>query len=262
MNDVKRHYDTDFDRLARLKSMSWLSTAEMVLLVAELKVTEFRRREIMLDETARASNVHILLSGVARITCLNALRHRVTLCLVAPGPVPEFPGRSLSRSSFQCEAYNDCRFGTLSWDRLKEVTPDAAESAIEMFHQNDLLTWYRVLLRGSNFLNVSLHERIAIALLQLCSEFGIRESRGILLRIPFSHKDIANLVGASRPRVTEHLARFEREHFLIKQGRQFVVCADELGKSMHLETTEARTSTRLLPPDFESQRMRPSRMRA
>ena len=37
-------------------------------------------------------------------------------------------------------------------------------------------------------------------------------------------RDIADLVGASRPRVTEHLAELERERFVIRQGRQLVAC--------------------------------------
>jgi CRP-like cAMP-binding protein len=45
---------------------------------------------------------------------------------------------------------------------------------------------------------LGLHQRIAIVLFELCSDFGIEESRGTLLRVSFSHKDIANLVGASR----------------------------------------------------------------
>jgi DNA-binding FadR family transcriptional regulator len=40
-------------------------------------------------------------------------------------------------------------------------------------------------------------------------------------------------VGASRPRVTEHLARLERDGLVIRQGRQLVVCADELESSMN-----------------------------
>jgi CRP-like cAMP-binding protein len=82
-------------------------------------------------------------------------------------------------------------------------------------------------------LNLGLHERIAIALLELCADFGIEESRGTLLRVSFSHKDIANLVGASRPRVTEHLARLEREKFVIRQGRQMVVQVAKLFDSMN-----------------------------
>jgi CRP-like cAMP-binding protein len=87
-------------------------------------------------------------------------------------------------------------------------------------------------LRSSSFLNLSLHERIAITLLELCSDFGIEESRGTLLRVPFGHNDIANLVGASRPRVTEHLARFEREKFVIRQGRQMIVKVARLSDSL------------------------------
>ena len=67
-----------------------------------------------------------------------------------------------------------------------------------------------------------------MTLLELCSDFGVEESRGTLLRVSFSHQDIANLVGASRPRVTEHLAQLEREHLVIRQGRQMIIRADKI----------------------------------
>jgi len=65
----------------------------------------------------------------------------------------------------------------------------------------------------------------------------IAQSRGTLLRVSFSHKDIANLVGASRPRVTEHLARLEREKFVIRQGRQMVVQVAKLFDSMNAQAS-------------------------
>ena len=86
-----------------------------------------------------------------------------------------------------------------------------------------------MLLRSSSFLNLALHERIALTLLELSSDFGIKESRGALLRTSFRHQDIADLVGASRPRVTEHLAQLEREHLIIRQGRQLIVCVEKIG---------------------------------
>ena len=78
---------------------------------------------------------------------------------------------------------------------------------------------------------------VGIALLELCADFGIEESRGTLLRVAFSHKDIANLVGASRPRATEHLARLEREKFMIRQGRQMVVNVAKLFDSMNAQAS-------------------------
>lgn len=54
------------------------------------------------------------------------------------------------------------------------------------------------------------------------------------LEVLFSHKDSANLVDASRPRVTEHLAQFEREHLAVRQGRQLAVRVDQPGNSTNM----------------------------
>ena len=46
--------------------------------------------------------------------------------------------------------------------------------------------------------------------------------------MPARHKDLAELVGASRPRVTEYLALLEREHLIVREGRQLIVRRDRL----------------------------------
>ena len=204
----------------------------MALLADALRLASFRRRELILSDAALASEAHILLTGIARITCLKARSERMTVALLAPGPIPELPALPIIKSSFQCEAYSDCRVGSLGWDDFDRITADAPESASKKFHENDLKQWYRLLLRSSSFLKLGLRERVAIALLELCSDFGVEESRGTLLTVPLSHKDIADLVGASRPRVTEHLAELERERFVIRQGRQLVVQVKKLSESI------------------------------
>jgi CRP-like cAMP-binding protein len=241
LSEKKASRETDLDRLSRLKILSWLSPPELKLLASALSYSNYKRQELILRDVAQAQGAHILLAGIARITSRNARNERVTVALLAPGPIPEFPALPLSESGFQCEAYNDCRVGTVSWADFGGVTPKAPESAFRQFHSNDLKQWYRLLLRSSSFLNLGLHERIAIALLELCSDFGVEESRGTLLRVSFSQKDIANLVGASRPRVTEHLARLEREKFMIRQGRQMVVQVAKL-----LDSMSAKASARIL----------------
>ena len=232
MNATKNPHDTDLDRLSRLQALSWLSSTELSMLVAALALSNFKRREVILRAAELATRAHILLAGIARITCLSARGERVTVAMLAPGPIPEFPALPMSQSDFRCEAFNDCRVGSVSWEDLDGITVNASESAFKKFHQNDLKQWYRLLLRSSSSLNLGLHERIAMTLLELCSDFGIEESRGTLLRVSFSHKDIANLVGASRPRVTEHLAQLERERFVVRQGRQLVVRVGKLWDSM------------------------------
>jgi CRP/FNR family cyclic AMP-dependent transcriptional regulator len=225
--------DTDLERLGRINALSWLSLAELTRLVEVLTRANFKRHELIVSENALASEAHILLTGAANITCLNARSERVTVALVAPGPIPEFPVLPISRWSFQCEAYTDCRVGSVGWERFGVMSFDSAQLAFRRFHQTNLRQWYRLLLRGSSFLSLDLHERIALTLLELCSDFGVEESRGTLLKIVLSHKQLANLVGASRPRVTEHLARLEDEGLVARQGRQLVVRAGRLGNLMN-----------------------------
>lgn len=237
LNEKKASRETDLDRLSRLKALWWLSPSELKLLASALSLSNYKRHALILRDAALARDAHILLSGIARITCRTARNQRVTVALLAPGPIPDFPALPLSQSGFQCEAYNNCRVGTVSWADFGGITPNAPQSAFRQFHSNDLKQWYRLLLRSSSFLNLGLHERIAIALLELCSDFGVEEARGTLLRVAFSQKDIANLVGASRPRVTEHLARLEREKFMIRQGRQMVVQVAKLLDSMNAQAS-------------------------
>jgi CRP-like cAMP-binding protein len=229
LNETRHFPDSDLDKLSRLKALSWLSAAELGLLATALTLADFKRSQIILAETALASDAHILLKGIARVTCRNARSERVTIALLPPGPIPGFPSLPLSRFDFRCEAFNDCRVGSLNWNDFSGIRVNSSELAFRKFHQNDLQQWYRLLLRSSSFLNLDLHERIAITLLELASDFGIKESRGALLRASFSHQDIADLVGASRPRVTEHLAQLEREHLVIRQGRQLIVRVDQIG---------------------------------
>jgi Crp-like helix-turn-helix domain len=176
-----------------------------------------------------------LIAGIARITCLNASNERVTVALIAPGPIPELPSLPMSRFDFRCEAYDNCRVGTLDWKGFESVTLNGRESAFRKFHQNDLKHWYRLLRRTSGLLNLDLHERVAITMLDLCDDFGIEDSRGTLLPVSLSHKDIASIVGASRPRVTEHLGQMERDHLLFRQGRQFIVSAGKLSNSLAVQ---------------------------
>ena len=232
MNGSRNPVDTDFDKLSRLKSLLRLSAPELALLAGALTPTNFTRHQVILREATRASGAHILLKGIARVTCQNGRSERITVALLAPGPIPAFPSLPLSRFDFRCEAFHDCRVGSLSWNDFDRITADNADSVLKKFHENDLQQCYRLLLRSSSFLNLGLHERIASTLLELSSDFGIKEARGALLPASFSHQDIADLVGASRPRVTEHLARLERDHLVMRQGRQLIVCEDMMANAI------------------------------
>ncbi len=213
--------------------MSWLSNAELKVMLGVLVVGVFTPPQVILPRAVLEPEVYILMAGIVRVTGLNAHGVRITIALHAPGPIPEFPpSPQLERFDFRCEAYTDCRIGSIHWSDFDGITPQGAERAFTKFRENDLQHSYRLLLRSSGLLKIDLHDRVAHTLLELCSDFGVEESRGTLLRQPFSHQDIADLVGATRPRVTEHLAQLERDGLVIRQGRYFIVRVEELSQSL------------------------------
>jgi CRP-like cAMP-binding protein len=248
LNNEHKARATDLELFGELKAFSWLSNPDKTHLVSALEIANFTKHEVVLRESALATCAHILLAGAASITCLNIRTERVMVALLPPGPIPEFPTLPFTPSRFQIEAYDDCRVGSLSWDQFDSITSHSSQAAFRKFHQNNLQQWYRLLLRGSSFLSLGLHERVGLALLELCTDFGIADSRGTLLRIAVSHAHLANLVGASRPRVTEHLARMEHDGLVIRQGRQLVVRADALEESMRLRIPDPPI-TKFVPAD-------------
>ena len=228
---------TDFDLLNRLKPLSFLSPVALHELASRLNSANFKRGALILPEEELAAGVHILLRGVAKITCLNPAGQRVTVNLLAPGPIPQFVSHPAHQWHFRCEAHSDCRVGSVSWDQFDFITRDVPRSDLRKFHENNLTQWYRFF-GGS----LDLRERLLLTLLQLCSIFGVKESRGTLLRVFLSHNDLAGLAGATRPRVTEHIAEFEREHLLIRQGRQMIVRLDKIENSIGVPTRKTNAS--------------------
>lgn len=237
MDRQKNATPTDFDLLTQLKALSFLSPVALHELAIGLNSANFERGALILPEEKLADGVHILLRGVAKITCQNLAGERVTIALLAPGPIPQFASMLIDRRNFRCEAQSDCRVGSVSWDQFDVITREASRSDLRKFHENILTQWHRFF-GGS----LDLRERLLFTLLQLCSVFGVKDSRGTLLRIFLSHRDLAGLVGATRPRVTEHIAELEREHLLIRQGRQIIVCLDKLESSIGIAPRKTNDS--------------------
>jgi CRP-like cAMP-binding protein len=144
--------------------------------------------------------------------------------MVAPGMIPGFPLPVVGvKYAFRCEAITKCQIGTISFDKFIEISLGIASEDFKQMAANYVGRWDLVQLRCSNFMSCTLKERVALTLLELSENFGVRHARGLRLTVPARHKDLAELVGASRPRVTEHLLEFERRDMIIRHERELIV---------------------------------------
>jgi CRP-like cAMP-binding protein len=216
-------------RLRGLKNISWLSGRQLDRLSNGLTVSMAEKRAIIFDEKHSPDSAYILLAGVARITCRNRKGQRTLVIMVAPGMIPGFPPPVPGISyNFRCEAVTLCRIGTIELEALVEISLGIASVDFKRMAESYLGRWDLVQLRCANFMSCSLEERLALILLELSENFGIPDPKGIRLTLPTRHRDIAELVGASRPRITEQLISFEKKHLISRNSRTLVVNRDRL----------------------------------
>ncbi len=216
-------------RLRGLKNISWLTARQLDKLSNALTISVVEKRAIIIDEKHSHDTAFILLAGVARITCRNRKGTRTLVIMVAPGMIPGFPPPVAGISyNFRCEAVTPCRIATIELEAFVEICLGVASADFKRLAESYLGRWDLVQLRCANFMSCTLEERLALILLELCENFGSPDPKGIRLMLPTRHKDLAELVGASRPRITEHLIEFERRRLISRNSRQLVVNRDKL----------------------------------
>ena len=216
-------------KLRGLKNISWLSGRRIDRLAEALNVSTIEKRGIIFDDRHGAESAYILLSGVARISCRNRKGERILVIMVAPGMIPGIPPPVLGVTyHFRCEAVTECQIGTVELETFIEISLGIASDDFRRMAVSYLGRWDLVQLRCSNFMNCTLEERLALTLLELAENFGVRDKQGIRLTVPARHKDLAELVGASRPRITEHLLRFERKRWILREDRRLIIKAPRL----------------------------------
>jgi CRP-like cAMP-binding protein len=236
--------------LRGLKNISWLTTRQLDKLSAALTVNVVEKRAIVFDEKHSPDSAYILLAGVARITCRNRKGQRTLVIMVAPGMIPGFPPPVPGISyNFRCEAVTPCRIGTIDLETFVEISLGVASADFKRLAASYMGRWDLVQLRCANFMSCTLEERLALILLELCENFGVPDPKGIRLTLPARHRDLAELVGASRPRITEHLISFERQRLISRNSRQLVVNRERvegLLAQTHIVAADARVKSSAL----------------
>ena len=216
-------------RLRGLKNISWLTARQLEKLSNALTVSTVEKRTIIFDEKHSPDSAYILLAGVARITCRNRKGQRTVVIMVAPGMIPGFPPPVPGISyNFRCEAVTPCQIGTIDLESFVEISLGIASADFKQLAASYMGRWDLVQLRCANFMSCTLEERLALILLELSENFGIPDGKRIRLTLPARHRDLAELAGASRPRITEHLSMLERKHLISRDNRQLVVNRDRL----------------------------------
>jgi CRP-like cAMP-binding protein len=124
---------------------------------------------------------------------------------------------------FQLKALNECRAGILPTCDFMSIATGADPDLYAKMSASENGRLGRLIVRYPGFPGLDIHSRTLAALMELASDVGVRDDRGMLLRIALTHQQLADLIGASRAKVTRVLGDLERNGMIIRQGRQIAI---------------------------------------
>jgi CRP-like cAMP-binding protein len=210
------------DRLATAELLCDLPESARSALLARGSRREAARRERLFSAGEPADTLWLVVSGRVKLVRGNAEGHEVILRFVGPG---ELLGAlaALPRGNYpaSAEVVDDAELAT--WDRSVLLALAADHPAI---HQVLLavVTQRMGELQGQlqEVATERVAQRLARALLRLARQCGRKTDEGILLDLPLSRQDLAELTGTTLFTVSRQLSAWEAAGLLLA-GRERIV---------------------------------------
>lgn len=191
------------------------SQKKLDLFFVRFKLINLRKRETFLRPGDVPSGIYYLTRGYVRLYSICEDGQELTLVIYKPGDffpvVWAFYGGGPSIYSF--ETFTPVEVRKAPRQEFIKFMEDNSEILLEVTRH--IITRFQISLRRMEYLTFgSASSQLASVLLIYSKELGL---------IPFTHKDLASLVGVTRETVSIEIKRLERKGIIGYQGKNLII---------------------------------------
>ena len=197
--------------LERFRLLDVLTDAQKRQVEAMTRMLEIKRGQRIYSPGDPSDHIFLLKVGVVRISSAGGNREELILALLYPGDifgelavVDEGPRGQLAT------AHEDvvlCALGRDLLLRMIRETPELGYRITKLMG----LRLRRFETRIEELLFKSAHARVAHALLDIASDYGVKDNGGVVIPIRLNQRDLGNLVGLARETVNVVLQEFKQD---------------------------------------------------
>ncbi len=237
----------DTGLLEKISLFQNLKENELQTLVREAGELKFDNGSFLFYQDDPAERIFVLKSGRIKLYQLSTDGQQVLMRVMTPGMM--FAAISLVEGAVypvSAEAADDCK--VLYWSQatllgLMQRYPVLALNAIKVLagHVREFQDRYRELVTER------VERRVARAVLRLANQTGVKTDEGVLLNLPLSRKDLAEMSGTTLFTVSRILSQWEANG-LVSAGRERLVIRFPHGLVSIAEDLPARFKT---PPESD-----------
>lgn len=205
-----------------------LPERELELLEQVVETREVRRRAPIWEPGSPATNVYVVRNGIVKLFKTSDEGRELTLHFFTKDQLfGELAVVSETPHDTSAEAYEDASLLVVSKDDFIKVMMRNPPLAMRMMRlvgerRRQLET------RVESLLFRSAHSRLAALFLELSGPFGVRDSRGVIINLKLTHREIASLIGATRETVSFAILDLRRDNLILTEGKR-VILLDETG---------------------------------
>jgi CRP/FNR family transcriptional regulator len=185
----------------------------------------YERRASILPQGAVRDTVFVLLDGEVSISVFLPDGRRILCGLYRPGTIFGFPLVESERPRWSAaEAFTDATVCVLARRDFEAVLAAQPAVTVMRFFNRVLMRKARFAMRLLHCLVLDLPGRLALTLLDLGHTFGTTHGNELHIALPLTHELLAEMVGASRERVSKAMADFAARGYVRYDRKQIVLC--------------------------------------
>ena len=215
--------ETITDALRQCALTQNLTAEARTAVVAAAHLRRVKAGDHFLHQGEESHTLYILLSGQVKLTQVTAAGAQVIVDYFGPGDgLGVIVALSRTPYPLTAEAMEDCQ--ALAWSR---------EDMEQLMRQYSQLALNGMNMIGGRFVQMQerfqematqrVEQRVARTLLRLVRQFGRRVERGVLIDIPLSRQDLAEMAGTNLYSVSRMMSQWERDGILLSDKQQVIL---------------------------------------
>jgi CRP-like cAMP-binding protein len=209
------------DLLANIPLFASIDPQALQVLQSRMQRRCFDRGETIFFKGDPGDTLYVILSGEVKIVLASEDGQESILIVLNDG---DFFGEMAlfddKPRSADAVTVNPTTLLALHRDDFEQFVREHPEVAFPIF-RSLTAKLRRTTDRLEDLIFLDLPARVAKKLIQLARKHGVKTGQGIRINLPLSQQELAEMVGATRPRVNEQLRRLAREG-LINVDRQTI----------------------------------------
>jgi CRP-like cAMP-binding protein len=210
--------------ITRCALLDGLTEEECRAIVQHSKHYEIEQARFFFHQGEDATMMYIVLSGRVKLSQVTEAGEQVIVGYCGAGDgLGIIVALSETDYPLSAEAVTDCQ--TICWQReqMKELMltyPRLAINGMGMIAQR----FVKLQERYQDIATRRVEQRVARALLRLVRQFGKKVEGGVLIDMPLSRQDLAEMTGTNIYNVSRILSKWEREEWISSQRQRVVLC--------------------------------------